>query len=62
MPLDPSAAIFATMSEDERGILLVEDDPALALGLSDSLLSHPHILAKQLLLLSKSGGDPACGV
>ncbi|MBW2188567.1 MAG: response regulator, partial [Deltaproteobacteria bacterium] len=25
------------MSEDERGILLVEDDPALALGLSDSL-------------------------
>ena len=25
------------MSDDERGILLVEDDPALALGLSDSL-------------------------
>jgi len=37
LPLDPSAAIFATMSEDEPGILLVEDDPALALGLSDSL-------------------------
>ena len=37
MPLHPSGAIFATMPEDERGILLVEDDPALALGLSDSL-------------------------
>jgi len=29
--------MFREMSEDGRGILLVEDDPALALGLSDSL-------------------------
>jgi len=37
LPVRSSAAIFATMSADGRGILLVEDDPALALGLSDSL-------------------------
>ena len=30
-------AIFASMIEEAQGILLVEDDPALALGLSDSL-------------------------
>ncbi|KPK11322.1 MAG: response regulator [Myxococcales bacterium SG8_38] len=29
--------MFGTMTEPERSILLVEDDPALALGLSDSL-------------------------
>ncbi len=37
MPQDWSAGIFAAMNDEGRSILLVEDDPALALGLSDSL-------------------------
>ena len=37
MPLRPSAVIFAAMEDTGQSILLVEDDPALALGLSDSL-------------------------
>ena len=37
MPRRPRAAIFAAMEDTGQSILLVEDDPALALGLSDSL-------------------------
>ena len=37
LPLRHSASIFAAMEDNGRSILLVEDDPALALGLSDSL-------------------------